>query len=146
MLPLLLYCNVVVRSFFYNAVPSVIEDWTTCFHLLGGALPSSCKGLCGWSVCESVHPLKTHLCAESAAGFRRHEWREAHRSGLEAALLGIAVGSSSSWESSWACLLFNCDLYAETDRFPLLTGLPAGLLTCSGYFQPMNLLMKMTFT
>lgn len=44
------------------------------------------------------------------------------------------------------CLLFNCDLYAETDCSPQPTGLPAGLLTCYGYFQPMNLLMKMAFT
>lgn len=90
-----------------------------------------------------MHPL---MSAESAAGFRGHEWREAQSPGLEAAMLRMAVGSSPpSWESSCACLLFNCDLYAETERFSQLTALPAGLLTCSGYFQPMNLLMKMVF-
>lgn len=95
-----------------------------------------------------MHPLKNCLGSESAAGFRGHEWREALTSpGLEVAMLGMAVARSpSSRESSCACLQLNCDLYAETDRSPQLTGLPAGLLTCSGYFQPMNLLMKMAFT
>lgn len=94
-----------------------------------------------------MHPLKTCLGAGSAAGFRGHEWKEAQSPGLEVAMLGVAVGSSpSSWERGCACLLFNCDLYAGTDRSLQLTGLPAGLLTCSGYFQPMNLLMKMAFT
>lgn len=89
-----------------------------------------------------MHPLKTCLVQKVL----QDKWREAQRPGLEAAMLGMAVGNSSSlWESSCACLLFNCDLYAETDCFPQLTGLPAGLLTCSSYFQPMNLLMKMAF-
>lgn len=93
-----------------------------------------------------MRTVMTHLGAESAAGFRGHDCREAQSPGLEAAMLGVAVGSSpSSWESSCACLVLSCDLYAETDCIPQLTGLPAGLLTCSGYFQPMNLLMKMAF-
>lgn len=96
---------------------------------------------------ESVQPLKICLCAENAAGFGGREQREAQSPGQEVAVVGTAVGRSpTSWEGRCAYFPFNGDLYAETDHFSQLTGLPAGLLTCSIYFQPMNLLMKMSFT
>lgn len=94
-----------------------------------------------------MHPLKIWLCAENAAGFRGQEWRGAESPGQELAVIGTAVGRSpTSWKGGCRYFPFNGDLYAETDHFSLLTGLPAGLLTCSVYFQPVNLLMKMTFT
>lgn len=66
----------------------------------------------------------------------------------------LRAGRSRGWGGLWADLppgrvtayySFNGDLYAETDHCSQLTALPAGRLTCSVYFQPMNLLMKMTF-
>lgn len=59
---------------------------------------------------------------------------------------GRGERSPTSWEGGSVYFPFNGDLYAETNRFSQLTGLPAGLLTSSVYFQPMNLLMKMAFT
>lgn len=113
MLPLFLYSSLMVRSFFYDALPSVIEDWTNGFYLLGEALPSSCKGLCvvKGSVCEG-DSLCTHWRPAWVQKVLQVGWREGQIPGLEAAMLGMAAGSSpSSWESSCVCLLFNCDLW-----------------------------------
>lgn len=97
----------------------------------------------GEGVCA---PIKD-LWAENAGGFKRHEWREAQSLGQAVAVIGMAMGRSpASWEGGSVYFPFNGDLYAETDHFSQLTGLPAGLLTSSVYFQPMNLLMKMAFT
>lgn len=66
--------------------------------------------------------------------------------GMHRAWGRAALGRPASWECGSMYFPFNCDVCAETDRFSQMTGLPAGLLTCSVYFQPMNLLMKMSFT
>lgn len=90
MLPLFLYSNWMVRSFFYDAVPSVIEDWTKGFHLCGGALPSSCKGLCG-GVC-----VRGAVCApiKELPGFRK--CCRIQRAWVEGSLEPRA-GSSHAW-------------------------------------------------
>lgn len=95
------------------------------------------------TVCAPIEDLPgCRKCCRLGGGKARSQgWKQPCLEWLRAVLLprGRAVVSVFY-------LTVICDLYAETDCFPQLTGLPAGLLTCSGYFQPMNLLMKMAFT